>query len=82
MTDLIKKLEEVRDALYDRVMNNEDEYIERDRESHYWIRLNRTELKAVDNLVSDEIRKLQMDGGSMERIDLLYGILNAMSDDE
>ena len=82
MRHLIEKLEEVRDALYDRLMDGEDEYIERDRERHYWIRLDQAELKAVDSLVSDEIRKLQMNDGSMERIDLLYGILDAMSDDE
>jgi len=80
MRHLIEKLEEVRDALYDRLMDGEDEYIERDRESHYWIRLNKAELKAVDSLVSDEIRKLQMNDGSMERIDFLYGILDAMSE--
>ena len=32
MRHLIEKLEEVRDALYDRLMDGEDEYIERDRD--------------------------------------------------
>lgn len=82
MTDLIQKLEEVRDALYNRLVNDEDEYIDRGDDRHYWIRLDQAELKAVDGLVADEIRKLQMNEGSMERIDFLYGILDAMSNDE